>query len=222
MKYFKNIKIALLVGLIIPMFSTGQVRPNINSTLFTSADRTLLATLMQQYITLDIIQMHCDYTSQGGPNIHDDFNFLPFHRMYLQGMEDYLLQQGYPQFVPLPKWDQTACLPLELRVIDPICTTIVSGDCGNSALSCATPNWCPSNALPGYLNATIQAGINNDLCDWAFSPTVPGGSNNSGLSRVIEGGSPFDTQYGYHNDGHANMGGTMGQFVSPVLPAFWL
>lgn len=198
------------------LFLHSQVRPDIVND-FTSAERTTLANLMLQYITLDVVQQHCDYTAQTGISsidIHSDFDFLPFHRMYIEGMEDFLLKEGYPQFVPLPKWDQSTCLPTELRVMASFCSGITAADCGDSGLSCVTPSWCPSNPLPNYLSLPIQSGTNNDICDWNFSPTAPGGTDANGLSRKIE--TP------YHNSGHGLMSGAMGQFTSPVLPAFWL
>ncbi len=194
-------------------FAYGQARPDIAS--FSSGDRTTLVTLMQQYITIDIIKQHCDYTAiTGDPayNIHDDFNFLPFHRMYIEGMEDYLLEQGYPQFVPLPSWDPNTCTPTEFQVVDPDCAATA---CSNFPGGCGTPsNWCPSQSLPSSLSLPVQPGGNNDICDWNFSPTVPLGVDANGLSRRIE--TP------YHDNVHVIMSGAMGAFRSPGAPIFWL
>lgn len=214
-------KTILILGLVLANFTMfGQVRPDIFS--FTPAQRTTLVTLMQQYITGAIIQQHCDYTAQSGDpllNIHGDFDFLPFHRTYLEGMEDFLIQQGYPEFVPLPTWAaHMGCVPAEFQVVDPDCIGLT---CGNTSSSCANPpNWCPTNARPSYLNLPAVSGTGNDLCDWVMNPTapVPGNPNccPTGLSRNIE--SP------YHDTGHTSFGstGVMRNFRSPAAPVFWL
>jgi hypothetical protein len=61
----------------------------------TSAEQTTLATLMQEYITASVIEDHCNHMKlmmelPMPANIHDDENFLPFHRAYVEGMEDYI------------------------------------------------------------------------------------------------------------------------------------
>lgn len=192
----------------------SQVRRHVDS--YTSTERQTLADLMEEYITIEVVQRHCDYVAQSNTNvnIHDDFNFLPFHRTYIEGMEDFMLLKGHPEFVPLPKWDQTNSLPTELRVVDQICGILDDSFCGNSSFNCFTPNWSVTNPLPNNLNTNIQPGGNNDICDHPFSPVQPGQSNNFGLSQIIE--SP------YHNRGHGFMGGAMGTFTSPVVLAFWL
>ena len=60
--------------------SFAQVRPDINS--FTSAQQTQLATLMQQYITPQVIEYHCVMTI-GIDDIQSDFNLLSFFRVYI-------------------------------------------------------------------------------------------------------------------------------------------
>ena len=72
--------------------------------------------------------------------------------------------------------------------------------------------------MPIYLSLPIQAGGNNDICDWNMNPTapVPGNPNccPTGLSRQLE--TP------YHNSVHGTMGGVMGNFRSPAAPIFLL
>ena len=189
------------------------------------------------YITPEIVQYHCDYINRTGDsllNIHSDFDFLPFHRVYLEGMEDYLLKQGLSQFVPLPTWDPAGCTPTEFQVVDPDCATF-SCQFGRDTSTCSnTMEWCPNNApgfdvnLPRYLSLPVQSGIDNDLCDWPFSPTTPGGIDTAGLSRIIEGQNfptPNPVNSTYHNDVHVAMGrfgGVMINFRSPAAPIFWL
>lgn len=195
----------------------GQVRLDLVSD-FTPAERDTLVDLMQQYITEQIIEYHCDFVNLSGEaDIHDDFNFLPFHRVYIEGMEDFLILNGHPEFVPLPSWDPTTPTPSEFEVVDADCmatTCTINVGNGNPSSYCSTNiDWDPDNSLPNYLQLPIQGGNNNDLCDHDFLPIVPGGSNPSGLSRRIE--KP------YHNDVHQDMGGNMGTFASPASPMFW-
>lgn len=42
---------------------------------------------------------------------HSNEEFLSWHREYLSGLEDYLLNEGYSEFVPLPYWDPTVAMP---------------------------------------------------------------------------------------------------------------
>lgn len=208
--------IVLTCLLAIQTCAWAQVRPNINS--FSSADRTLLATLMMQHITPAVIQDHCVMVMIGGGMIHSDFNFLPFHRMYIERMEDFLIQQGYPQFVPLPYWNPEAGgVPIELQVVDPDCAS-ASCDPSHPASSCGSSiNWNPGNALPANLKLPVVAGPNNDICDYFMLPTTPINDNATtatGLSRKIE--TPW------HDGVHVVMGGVMGNFRSPAVPAFFL
>ncbi|MFN0213290.1 MAG: tyrosinase family protein [Saprospiraceae bacterium] len=173
---------------------------------------------MQVYITTDIVENHCDYVAQSGEaDVHDDFNFLPFHRVYIEGMEDFFRLKGFPQFIPLPVWDGTASTPVEFQVVDADCLSTIC----NNGVGAQTPaqycsnsiNWGPGLVVPANLTLPVQAGINNDLCDHTFSPTIPGGADATGLSQRLE--SP------YHNSGHGSMGGNMGNFASPSSPIFW-
>lgn len=210
---------------LISICTFSQVRPDIYS--FSSTQRTQLVNAMMDYIDEEIVQQHCDYLSQSGVSgldIHSDFDFLPFHRLYLEGMEDYLLEQGLSQYVPLPKWDPSICTPSEFQIVDPDCANITC-QFGSSGTCTGQNNWCPGVSLPFFLSTNIQSGSNNDICDWPFLPTTPGVSNSNGLSRVIEGQSPNPVNSTYHNSVHnimGSQGGVMGNFRSPAAPIFWL
>ena len=207
----------LLFFLTICTSVSSQVRPDL-ITDFNSTQRTTLVNLMQQYITAQIVEYHCDYVAQGGESdIHDDFNFMPFHRVYIEGMEDYFMLSGHPEFVPLPAWDPSTPTPTEFQVVDADCMATVCNNgvgagipsqyCNNSI------DWNPNQLRPNYLDLPVQSGSNNDICDHNFQPTTPGGSSSSGLSRQLE--TP------YHNGVHGAMGGNMGNFSSPASPIFW-
>ncbi|MFK8005591.1 MAG: tyrosinase family protein [Saprospiraceae bacterium] len=213
----KNINILFVLLFTISTNCIGQVRPDL-VTDFTPAERATLVDLMQQYITAEIVDWHCNHINLSGEeDIHDDFNFMPFHRVYLEGMEDFFILQGHPEFVPLPSWDPTTPTPTEFEVVDADCMatncTINVGN-GNPSEYCSTPvNWDPDESRPNYLNLPVQNGSNNDLCDHDHSPTEPGEEDEDGLSRRLE--EP------YHNEVHEEMGGNMFSFASPASPIFW-
>ncbi len=194
------LRIAITALLAFPMLAFGQVRPDIFS--FTSQERAELADLIIDYTTVEVIQMHCDYTtimgaSPGTYDIHDNFNFLPFHRTYLERLEDWLLDQGYPQYVPLPKWTGLVPPPIEFSTAGPNGNGVspACGDpattCANAGSDCSTPTgWTSVISLPPILQLPVLAGTSNDLCDLPFSPAGYSVDNDNsfpgGLSNVME------------------------------------
>lgn len=199
----------------------AQVRRDLNS--LTASERSTLVSLMQQYITSDVVEDHCNYQRKTGNttlDIHNDVNFLPFHRAYIEGMEDFLMLQGYPQFVPLPSWNPATAVPTEFRLVDANCST-ASVNCNMNVTNtpstdCSTSiNWAPNIARPRYLSLPVQSGTGNDLCDWPFT------TGSGGLSRIMEGETPNTPNSTYHNSVHTAMGGTMRYFTSPGAPIFF-
>ncbi len=72
-------KTTLFLLLLIGAVANAQVRPDITD--FTSEQRTELANLIIDFVDVEIIQIHCDYTNHmdvGLYDIHDDFNFFAF------------------------------------------------------------------------------------------------------------------------------------------------
>jgi hypothetical protein len=209
----KNNYALLLCILSTSLFS--QVRKDLNS--FSPAERTTLVTLMQEYITKKVIEDHC-YQGNTMVEIHDDVNFLPFHRAYIESMEDFLVRRGYSQFVPLPYWTPSTAVPMEFRVVDPDCSSAICDHSvwGDTLKDCSRNiNWAPGIQRPSYINLPVTTGSNNDLCDYPF---ITGAT---GLSRVLKGELPNSANSTYHNSVHSNMNGTMGVFTSPAAPVFW-
>jgi hypothetical protein len=207
-----------------------SVRPSVHT--LSQQERTSLSNLMLRYIDDKILTEHCAMTTYTGGSIHSDFNFLPFHRAYLQGLEDFLIKEGYPQFVPLPMWDPTTTCPTEFRVIDPDCSRANCQDvyyCSFTSL-----NWSALDARPTYLSLPAVTGSDNDLCDWNMDPLQPSSENccGWGLSNIIEGDprGPHDPDtvisgffpMGWHNTVHGQVGGIFRRMVSPAVLAFWL
>jgi hypothetical protein len=212
--FSKKNKYVLLLSIISSsLFS--QIRKDLNS--FSPAERTTLVTLMQEYITKKVIEDHC-YQGNTMVEIHDDVNFLPFHRAYIESMEDFLVRKGYSQFVPLPYWTPSTAVPMEFRVVDQDCSSAICDHSvwGDTLKDCSKNiNWAPGIQRPSYINLPVNTGSNNDLCDYPFI------TGTTGLSRVLEGELPNSANSTYHNSVHSNMNGAMGVFTSPAAPVFW-
>lgn len=175
---------------------------------------------MKDYITKDVIENHCSSISDGhSMDIHNDDNFLPFHRCYIEAMEDFLIKKGHPEYVPLPSWPPNTPVPTEFRTVDPDCPSAICdiGVSSSTTSNCSNPtNWNPNISRPSYLTLPVKTGTNNDLCDFI----VAGNSQNS-ITRILEGQATNVVSSNYHNSVHSNMGGAMGYFTSPALPLFW-
>lgn len=89
-------------------------RPNLND--LSPGDRTHLAEMIQQYVTPEIVNLHV--SPPGGINIHDPSLFLSWHRAYIAGLENFLVQQGHPEWSPLPAWDPAEPIPDEFNIPD--------------------------------------------------------------------------------------------------------
>jgi len=228
MKKYTYIIITFLMIFVSSIKINAQVRPDIFS--FTPAQRTELANLIITFVTPEILQMHCDYTTymtDTGYNIHDNFNFLPFHRTYLERLEDWLISQGHPEYVPLPKWTGLVSAPIEFNIVSSACGTTSCANAPNSNIGCGTPTGTGTVYLPPILRLPIQPGNGNDLCDLPFLPNIYTTSGDDsytgGLSNVIEGLTPQnDYNSNWHNSGHGVMGGVMNNFRSPAAAIFWL
>jgi hypothetical protein len=203
-----------------------------------TSQKTALATQMHNYISAEVIEQHCDMKMLTGGDIHSDFDFLPFHRGYLQDMEDYLFLNGAKQHVPLPLWDpadQSLPLPTQFRTLDNDCINAICPQ-SNHLQKCTTQlsTFSTIISVPDYLKHLIKAGNNNDLCDWQMNPTSPSTQDccPSGLSAIIEGSTyrlatypaPLNTSANvyYHDQTHTDLGGVMNSMVSPTSLAFWL
>ncbi len=204
-KFRKLFLLLFMIGLPYVVFS--QVRPSIQD--FSSSQQAELAGLIMDYVTPEIIEYHCNYTVLTGDNstdIHSAYDFLPFHREYIAGIETWLLTQDKGEYVPLPKWDPSTPTPMPFRVVDPDCA---SASCTSGNGPCSTPtNWTPPAP--------------SDLTNF-LPPATCALSNDQPLGTVIAPGSLSDhIELGYHNQVHIQMGGVMRNFRSPAAPIFWL
>ncbi|MBR9831716.1 tyrosinase family protein [bacterium] len=218
-----------------PLISWSQLlsppRQNIKDvSYYSQADKVLLSNLMQEYIDKRVIEDHCLPSTMmtAGGGIHSDFDFLPFHRAYLENMESWLLLKGHPKFVPLPFWDPSTSSPLEFQIIDEDCPFACVGDCDP-----VLETWSPNVMRPAYLTLVQQSGLYNDLCDFSLDPiSLPATENCCpyGLSRAIEGNNLdytnpnnlYPWNQNYHDEVHIGIGGFFRRMASPSTPLFWL
>jgi Common central domain of tyrosinase len=86
-------------------------RPNLND--LSPGDRTQLAQMIQQYVTPAIVGQHLFPP----PGIHSDGSiFLSWHRVYVAGLENFVVQQGHPEWSPLPAWNPAESIPDEFNI----------------------------------------------------------------------------------------------------------
>ena len=77
-------------------------------------DRLMLANLIQEYVTPSVISVHWDAALSG---VHSDpVSFLSFHRSYIAGLEAFLEERGYQQWVPLPAWNPSNPIPEQFNI----------------------------------------------------------------------------------------------------------
>ncbi|MCC6322798.1 MAG: tyrosinase family protein [Phycisphaerales bacterium] len=168
-------------------------RPDIYS--FTAAQRADLFTQMSNYITKTAIEGHlCPPADK-----HGSSRFVVWHRDYIKGMEDYLISQNRPQFVPLPKWVPSTAIPAEFLVgggVDPNCAAVAA--CGGNPANC-------DPLVDSTPNVALPASLSTNLCSQTPFTSFRATLENS-----------------YHNGVHGAIGGVMGWYESPGAPIFWL
>lgn len=190
---------ALLVdpGVFLPYFDPCLFRrPDLNND-FTPAERDVLDDLVLDYIDPCVVGLH--YT----PDIHSIANLLPWHRTYIDGLENFLVAQGHPEFVPFPKWEASNPIPAEFQDVDNLaCTTADTAVCTVNAPTEGPGSCAPlANTTPNI--AKPAGAIYPALCDYADRDALTSGIN------------------GYHGSVHCAVGGSMCTFHSPSANIFW-
>ncbi len=91
---------------------------------------------IMEYVCGPIVQFHVEEM----PANHFLENFLPWHREYIQGLEEFLANEGFSNLVPLPAWNPCDVIPDSPPFQDSILTNCPEVD--------AMP--------PGYLGESID------------------------------------------------------------------
>jgi len=73
-----------------------------------------MSRLIQQYVTPEIVDLHWNAAQAGAHR--DPVMFLTFHREFIGGLDAFLSEQGYPQFVPLRAWNPAEPIPMEFNI----------------------------------------------------------------------------------------------------------
>lgn len=87
-------------------------RPNLIS--LSEYERLTLASLILLYVSPEIVEEHRNAALSGAHS--DPVFFLSFHRRYIGGLEGFLQEQGYQQWVPLPAWNPAEPIPEEFNI----------------------------------------------------------------------------------------------------------
>ncbi|MEM9921603.1 MAG: tyrosinase family protein [Bacteroidota bacterium] len=119
--------------------------------------------------------------------------FLTWHRAYIAGLEQYILEQGETQFLPLPKWNP----------MDPIPTEFFNG---TSVL--------PGSAFPSLINQDPSSVSSYDFSTFTNDVTLCNFSNIDAMAGSLES---------EHDFVHGAIGGSMGSVATASGTAiFWL
>ncbi len=197
--FSSQIKICALMLLVSLQLLAGQ-RPDIYS--FSSTERTELRNLILDYVTANnnaVITQHST-----NPSVFHNYDevFLTWHRSYLAGLENFLMNNGGSEFVPLPAWDPNDCIPNEFF---------------NNAVASGFPalsNRCPSGYdFSRFSNMTT-------MCN-SYSGNSPATFCQRTRTRSIDKfAADLECE---HDQVHVSIGGSMSSVNSaPASAIFWL
>ena len=131
------------------------VRPDIYD--FGSSDRTTLANAIMDFVTQPVLDEHDSGHDWHHPAVGE--LFFSRHHDYLNQLENYLLTNGFAQFVPVPEWDPGDAVPSEFLVADPL----VSQAPMNANPNMPVPFEFTDQQLCKFANASALA---QDLENW--------------------------------------------------------
>lgn len=192
---YNTLTILILMLMATPIITNAQVRSDIYS--FSDADRDTLGQLMLDYLDSLVVTTH----NLNMPMVHWNPNFLPFHRAYVAGMEDFLILSGHPEFVPLPKWDPADSISSNLQFVDFAACTNANG--GGNCNPLVNTNSSTARQIPASF-------VGSALCTYNYN--------------AIIGTPPFANsvfESPWHGGVHVNIGGVMSQLKSPSAVIFW-
>ena len=184
-------------------YGFGGRRPSIAK--FSPEDQKLLADLIREYATMNNGEAVTIHVNAPTPvHMRPYGQFFPWHADYLAGLEKFLLDKGYPRFVPLPKY-----IPAK---DNPIPRPFVEDKSGKLIVN---------NLNPANLDSWIAAGLQTkDLSKFVYDirPMKDGKYDDT----IPDSAVLSDTAVWPHNETHNTIGGTMASLRSPDAPIFWL
>jgi hypothetical protein len=130
---------------------------------------------------------------------HGNLQFLPWHRKYLYYFEKILLSMSGGKLKALPYWDYTNTTQAEI----PASFTAVTYGAG-------IPNPLYHANRSAFYNTSANA-----LPSFLMDPT-------DAMDQLAFNGFSFSLEGQPHNNVHTEINGTMGGFLSPRDPIFWL
>lgn len=202
-------KILLTVCIAVLAFTQGiaqpcsYTRPNISS--FSATERLQLRNLIFSWLNTQLnlsypngpqryplVYMHTMHSSM----IHHTGTkaFVTWHRYYLQELENWLMDNGYSKYVPLPYWDPTTCIPNEFYNSASGTSALLDAGFPSLGTQCITP--------PSLTNYVPPASCSAHTSEDDFSD---------------------DMENNYHDINHVAIGGSMGSVTTaPGSAIFWL
>jgi hypothetical protein len=106
---------------------------------------------MLSFITQPVLDEHAAGHDWHHPDVGE--LFFSRHHDYLKQLEDYLLNNGFSQFVPVPEWNPGDAIPQEFRVTDPL----VSQSPLNANPNMPVPSQYADDQLCKFANASALA-----------------------------------------------------------------
>lgn len=136
---------------------------------------------------------------------HGNWFFLPWHRAYLMAMDDIVRTLTGDQSFSMPYWNWTCQRAIPVAFWQ-------SGSVLNYSPRAAGPT---SQAVEAIVGPANMANILGETDFELFA---------SGAATALRGGGGFQglLEQGPHNYIHGFTGGTMGTYMSPLDPIFWL
>ncbi len=181
--------IPLILSFIIFSASIAVANPRPDINFFSAAERQQLNDLILDYICngqpeyngLTPNDHHfnerCEaHTNSCSPELVNcngipvNENFLPWHREFLENLENYLMANGGSQFVPLPAWDPCTAIPAEFQGSGSRCSNIApisigsNPDCPNPCTGFDSDKYSCENLcdFSGFCDFSIQLELDHN------------------------------------------------------------
>ena len=175
----------LVFGLTVSIQAQRAARPSINdATLWGDAGkRTELKDLILAWITEPMNEQHGDEF----PSIHNTSNFLPWHRIHIRELEDFINDESPTLLQPsglLPYYNPANPMPAEfVDVVDDFVPTNEQSPMDPTPNYNPTFNLCTGNSNPGTFSNNLEANY-HDGGHGAMNGTM-GGTTNAAACAIF-------------------------------------